>query len=803
MRRSTGFSGFFRLLRAGSAAAILLAVILSCFDKTTAPSSSLTELSPFEIQFPVPDSLKHPLGATVMNGASPNLSSNVIFAPAAPSMAAAADAGSYSVSAVAFAPEPAPRDSLGPKSDDGTIVDRPIGFTFTFYGNDYTKLNIGSNGFVSFGTARSNGCCQGGFIPNNTDLMNNEIAIAWTDWDPGVSTPGSIRYATTGTAPNRKFVLQYSNVLESGINKGLDTGKVTTQLVLSEGSNDITIYTTSLWVDRSDHIWTQGIENADGTLAVYVPGRVRTFSRLKNDAVRFSLPRANVPPVISAPPNMSVLTTPPTIAGDTRIALALNLGVGTCAAIVNPGAASATDDADGVTITGARDDGAALDAAYPKGVTTITWTATDAGGLTATSTQTITVSDKENPSVTAAANISARTDHGASTATVIVVEAVAADNCPNVTVSGARSDNLPLLTGYPIGVTTITWTATDASGNTGSAAQTVTVVGNAAPVLTAPASLSLKTDPGVCYAVVNPGTAIATDDAEGTSVSGARNDGGALNGAYPKGVTTIMWTATDAEGLGASAAQTVTVADKQKPSVTPPSSVSVGNSHGLASAAVSVGSATAEDNCHEVSVSGGRSDGAALGALYPVGVTTITWTATDASGNFASATQTITVGDVEAPTIIVPGDIAVNAISSSGAVVTFAVNAGDNVGVTSVSCDHNSGSVFPIGYTSITCVASDAAGNRTSASFGVDVMGAAEQLANLVKDVLSFGLMNGTTNPLINQLRSVSGTDPQSCKKMNDFMSMVVKKARDMSPEDSTYLLTEAKRIENVMGCSL
>ncbi|HCU10728.1 MAG TPA: hypothetical protein DGB72_01215, partial [Gemmatimonadetes bacterium] len=261
--------------------------------------------------------------------------------------------------------------------------------------------------------------------------------------------------------------------------------------------------------------------------------------------------------------------------------------------------------------------------------------------------------------------------------------------------------------------------------------------------------------------------------------------------------------ATDAEHLTSSASQTITVSDKQKPSVTPPSSVSVGNNHGLASAAVSVGSATAEDNCHEVTVSGARSDGGALGALYPVGVTTITWTATDASGNSASGTQTITVSDIEPPTIIVPADIAVNATSSSGAVVTFAVNATDNVGVTSLSCDHNSGSVFQIGYTSINCVASDAAGHTTTGTFGVDVRGAAEQLANLVKDVLSFGLMNGTTNPLINQLRSVSGTDPQSCKKMNDFISMVTKKGRDMSPEDSAYLITEATRIENVMGCSL
>jgi hypothetical protein len=141
----------------------------------------------------------------------------------------------------------------------------------------------------------------------------------------------------------------------------------------------------------------------------------------------------------------------------------------------------------------------------------------------------------------------------------------------------------------------------------------------------------------------------------------------------------------------------------------------------------------------------------------------------------------------------------------SGAVVTFAVNAADNVGVTSVSCDHNSGSVFPIGHTSVTCVASDAAGNRTSATFGVDVVGAEQQMLNLVQYVLSLGLPNDTTNPLVNQLRAASGdgSDPQACNKLNDFTSMVAKKGGDIPPQDSAYMITQARRIENVMGCSL
>jgi hypothetical protein len=46
-----------------------------------------------------------------------------------------------------------------------------------------------------------------------------------------------------------------------------------------------------------------------------------------------------------------------------------------------------------------------------------------------------------------------------------------------------------------------------------------------------------------------------------------------------------------------------------------------------------------------------RSDGLALNAPYPVGTTTITWTATDASNNTDTCNQTITVNDIEPPVI--------------------------------------------------------------------------------------------------------------------------------------------------------
>lgn len=69
------------------------------------------------------------------------------------------------------------------------------------------------------------------------------------------------------------------------------------------------------------------------------------------------------------------------------------------------------------------------------------------------------------------------------------------DNCGGtLTATGTRSDSQPLSAPYPVGVTTITWSATDAAGNTGTCQQTVTVT-NSDPVvsITGPASGSLFT----------------------------------------------------------------------------------------------------------------------------------------------------------------------------------------------------------------------------------------------------------------------------------------------------------------------
>ena len=802
MRRSTRFSGLFSPLKAGFAGALVLATILSCSDSTTAPIATNHDPALDGITvvvMHVADSLKHSAqpasGSVVLS--TPRIANDMTSVPAPASFLSLA-AATYTVSTVPFTPEPAPAKFLL-ACDDCVAYDTPIGFDFTFYGNTYSKLHVASNGLVGFDRSIGEGCCQGHTIPLGSDIpYNNLIAIAWTDLNPAASA--GVRYETQGTAPNRKLVVQWNDVPEYF----QGPGRVTVQLVLTEGSNDITINTFSNTITNPGHPVTQGIENADGTGAAFVPGRVRSFFPLTNDAVRFSLPRANTPPVIIPPPNLLVTTAASALAGNVRLA-SVGSTVGTCAAVVNPGVATATDDAAGVTIAGARSDGLSLDAAYPKGMTTITWTATDAGGLSATASQTVTVDDKEKPSVNPPADISTRIDRAATTATVVVGSAVAADNCPDVTVAGARGDGAGLSAPYPVGLTTITWTATDASGNTGSANQQITVIGNRPPVIAAPLMLAFNTDPGVCAAFVSVATPSVTDDTQGSTVLSKRSDGLQLSAAYPKGMTTITWTATDADGATSVATQTVTVSDGEKPSVTKPAEISSGNDHGLASAVVAVSKASAADNCHEVTVDGSRNDGAALDAPYNVGLTTITWTARDAAGNTATATQAITVLDVEAPTLTVPASMRVNATLPTGAYVNYTISWSDNVRVTDVSCTPASGTMFPMGPTPVTCSASDAAGNRASSSFVVTVVGPQEQLGSLIDYVLSLPLPNGATNPMVAQLRAAfrANDNHVSCVKMSDFTRMVVKNGSgEITGVESRYMIGEATRIMGVLGCS-
>jgi hypothetical protein len=106
------------------------------------------------------------------------------------------------------------------------------------------------------------------------------------------------------------------------------------------------------------------------------------------------------------------------------------------------------------------------------------------------------------------------------------------------------------------------------------------------------------------------------------------------------------------------------------------------------------------------------------GNVFPVGTTNITWTATDAAGNTATATRTILVVDQQPPTISCPANITVSCASDIPAFDINSVTASDNCSavVTHVSDDTTNKTCANRFTLTRTYRATDPAGNHTDCS---------------------------------------------------------------------------------------
>jgi uncharacterized repeat protein (TIGR01451 family) len=339
-------------------------------------------------------------------------------------------------------------------------------------------------------------------------------------------------------------------------------------------------------------------------------------------------------------------TTAPTLSAPAAINVGTGADGNSCAAALGDdelGQATATDDCPAaVTITRA---GVPAGSVFPVGTTTITYTATDAAGNTATATQTVTVVDDTKPVITAPADAaytcpsevpaaSAAQAHGADAS--LPDGGPVFDNCgaPSVAVTdtnngGAGSAASPL-------VITRTFKATDSAGNFSTAVQTITVSDATAPTVSVPADVVVSNDADSCSAAVSFAVS-AADNCGSASVQLSHASGSV----FPKGTTTVTATATDAAGNTTTKTFNVTVNDTQAPAISYPAggvTVSLPPNSPDTSTAVTY-AVTAADNCPGVTLDVSP----ASGSVFNVGTTTVTATATDASGNTTVRQFTVTV----------------------------------------------------------------------------------------------------------------------------------------------------------------
>ena len=106
-----------------------------------------------------------------------------------------------------------PCDNITTSGTDAALTDEsyawvPIGFSFDFYGSPYTMVAIGSNGTLHFEDSAMgalNTCMPG--MPSGGG-PTAFIAAFWDDLQPGPGL-GTVLYATVGTPPMQRFVVQW------------------------------------------------------------------------------------------------------------------------------------------------------------------------------------------------------------------------------------------------------------------------------------------------------------------------------------------------------------------------------------------------------------------------------------------------------------------------------------------------------------------------------------------------------------------------------------------------------------------
>ncbi|MES2701392.1 MAG: Ig-like domain-containing protein [Bacteroidota bacterium] len=142
--------------------------------------------------------------------------------------------------------------------DDGwyTIA---MPFDFKYYGTTYSTMHLSTNGYVNFGVGST---LHGAASVPGTSNPPNGVMMTYRDL---TMTGGTIVYGTTGTAPNRKFVIDISqrNLAVSPQNTG--------QIIFYENANQIDIMVTSVPV--ATNTTSLGVQNGDATVGVAAPGR--------------------------------------------------------------------------------------------------------------------------------------------------------------------------------------------------------------------------------------------------------------------------------------------------------------------------------------------------------------------------------------------------------------------------------------------------------------------------------------------------------------------------------------------------
>lgn len=305
--------------------------------------------------------------------------------------------------------------------------------------------------------------------------------------------------------------------------------------------------------------------------------------------------------------------------------IALNTGT-SCNAVADWTPPTAPD-CDVVSFTSSHSPGST----FPVGVTDVTYTATSTNGQTSTCTFKVTVTDHTLPTViTPTPNITINAGSDCKGVASWTAPSFS-DNCGVSSVTSTHTSG----SSFALGTTTVRYTASDAAGNKVTSSFTVTVKDATPPTVTnCPADIMVEAASG-CSATASWTAPTFNDACSAVTVTSSHTPGVTL----ATGSHDVIYTAQDAAGNKSTCSFKVVIKDKTPPSFTSCPSDTTITTTAASGVRYSWTPPIANDLCSTTTVTSTHTPG----SNFPMGITTVVYTATDVSGNKAECTFAVTV----------------------------------------------------------------------------------------------------------------------------------------------------------------
>ncbi len=329
----------------------------------------------------------------------------------------------------------------------------------------------------------------------------------------------------------------------------------------------------------------------------------------------------------------------------------------------------------------------------------MTYSATDAAGNTATATLTVTVTDVTAPVIQVLEDITLEATGPETSVEMLII--TAQDNVDGFIATSNNAQSV-----FTLGSHIVTFTAIDVAGNSSTATMTVTITDLTAPVIPAVENISIEATTAETEIAVKEVVALDLVDGDVTVSHNAP-------AVFPVGETMVTYSTSDAQSNLASLSIIVTVTDNTAPVIKPLANIVVEAT--AAGTPVTLATGIALDL-----VDGPLTPTNDAPTVFPVGITTVTYSSVDAAGNTGSETMTVTVTDNTIPDLSVPTDITVKPEGFMTSVVIPTGTAFDLVDRKLVP-SNDAPSEFPLGTTVVTYTVTDAHNNTTTKTINVNI----------------------------------------------------------------------------------